>query len=210
MYSGGIDSTGVLHQLLTDEMYKNIKLIVHHIHIVNRENRARAEAQAVSSILKYYKDNKDNLFSSFLYTESIFNTTGFAPLGSNRFPFDMDVCAFYAGNICAAREDINYVAMGRTKTDLEGTDQSFSLRMDRAQKIFKSVLSLEKRDSLPEYIFPMVSYSKKQIWNLLPKQVRGNTWWCRRPVYLEDRTIPCGKCETCQTVKGFVKQEPEF
>ena len=135
MFSGGIDSTGVLHQLLTNDLFEDFRLIIHHIHIVNRENRARAEAIAVKNILQYYQQNFPG---SFAYTESIFNTTGFAPLESKRFPFDMDVCAFYAGNICAARHDIAYVAMGRTKTDVGGTDQSFSVANGAGTEDFQS------------------------------------------------------------------------
>jgi len=200
MYSGGIDSTGVLHQLMTNEKYSDHPLIVHHIHIWNRENRAKAEAMAVNAVLAYYQKNVER---KFLVTESTFSTLGFAALRSSRFPFDMDVCAFFAGNICAARKDIAFVAMGRTKTDVESGGDNFALRMKRAQAIFKSVLLLEER-KLPEYIFPVVDFTKKEIWEFLPEHVRNNTWWCRRPVYQEGkRPQPCGKCITCKDVKAF-------
>ena len=201
MYSGGIDSTGVLHQLMTNEKYIEHPLIVHHIHIFNRENRAKAESSAVKAVLTYYQKNVDR---KFLVTESTFNTMGFAPLKSVRFPFDMDVCAFFSGNICAARKDIGMVAMGRTKTDVDSGGDNFMLRMKRAQAIFKSVLSLERKD-IPEYIFPVVDFTKKEIWEFLPEEVRTNTWWCRRPIYEEGKAPKaCGKCPTCKAVKDFV------
>ncbi|MEM6829058.1 MAG: 7-cyano-7-deazaguanine synthase [Bacteroidota bacterium] len=199
MFSGGIDSSGVLHQLLTNSKYADNPVIVHHIHIVNRENRTQAEAQAVKAILSYYQSNIEK---KFLYTESVFNTTGFAPLTSNRFPFDMDVCAFMAGNICVARKDIHQVAMGRTKTDLASGGTNFMERMNRAQAIFKGVFSLEK-EAIPEYIFPVVEYTKEEIWNFLPEEVKATTWWCRRPVYRDGHAHPCGKCPTCLEVKAF-------
>ncbi len=198
MYSGGIDSTGVLHQLMTNERYVDHPLIVHHIHIFNRENRAHAEAIAVKKILAYYKSNYSR---QFVVTESTFNTMGFAPLRSNRFPFDMDVCAFFAGNISAARKDIGFIAMGRTKTDVESGGDNFMKRMERAQAIFKGVLSLEE-NATPEYIFPVVNQTKGAIWQMLPPEVRQNTWWCRRPIYPENANPrPCGKCITCKDVK---------
>ncbi len=201
MFSGGIDSTGVLHKLMTDSEYLEHPLIVQHIHIFNRENRALAEASAVKKILKYYKEHSDR---EFLVTESIFNTTGFAPLQANRFPFDMDVCAFMGANICAARKDIGRVAMGRTKTDVDSGGDNFMLRMKRAQSIFKSVLALEK-DRLPEYIFPVVDFEKKEIWDFLPKEVRENTWWCRRPIYQKGKEPkPCGNCHTCKEVNELI------
>lgn len=201
MFSGGIDSTGVLHQLMTHSDFIENPLIVHHIHIFNRENRAKAEAFAVKAILNYYKINS---VKEFLYTESTFNTTGFAPLKSNRFPFDMDVCAFMAGNICAARKEIEQVAMGRTKTDIDSGGNNFMLRMKRAQGVFKTVLSLDKKEH-PQYIFPVMEFTKREIWDFLPEEVKNNTWWCRRPVYIEGASPkPCGKCQTCKDVKEFV------
>lgn len=200
MFSGGIDSAGVLHQLMTNEKYVDHPLIVHHIHIFNRENRAKAEARAVKSILAYYEQNVER---KFLATESVFNTTGFAPLRANRFPFDMDVCAFFSANISAARKDIDFVAMGRTKTDVDTGGDNFRMRMKRAQAIFKSVMALEKT-TLPEYIFPVVDHTKEEIWKFLPEPVRTNAWWCRRPIYENDAGAkPCGKCQTCKDVEGF-------
>ncbi|MEO1254229.1 MAG: hypothetical protein AAFY41_04970 [Bacteroidota bacterium] len=204
MYSGGIDSTGVLHELMTNDKYTEHPLIIHHIHIFNRENRATAEAHAVKQILKYYQENTSR---KFLVTESTFNTMGFAPLKSVRFPFDMDVCAFFAGNISAARKDIGMVAMGRTKTDVDTGGGNFQMRMNRAQSIFKSVMSLEGT-SVPEYIFPVLNYTKKEIWGFLPEEVRTNTWWCRRPIYAEnEKPKACGRCITCKDVKDFVDAE---
>ncbi|WP_456460806.1 7-cyano-7-deazaguanine synthase [Reichenbachiella sp.] len=199
MFSGGVDSTGVLHELVTNEKYKSHSLIIHHIHIWNRENRAMAELAAVKSILNYYKKE-----ASFIFSQSTFDTRGFAVLKSNRFPMDMDVCAFTASQICAARPDVQYVAMGRTKTDVESGSENFQKRMQRAQAIFKSSLSLEQHKPA-EYIFPVVNFTKREIWDFLPEDVRVATWWCRRPIYEEELAKPCGKCSTCQEMQEFKK-----
>ncbi len=197
MFSGGVDSTGVLHELLTSEKYKSYSLIIHHIHIWNRENRAMAELSAVKSILNYYKKE-----ATFVFSQSTFDTRGFAVLKSNRFPMDMDVCAFTASQICAARPDVKYVAMGRTKTDVQSGGENFQKRMQRAQAIYKASLSLEQQKPA-EYIFPVVDYTKKEIWDFLPTEVRNATWWCRRPIYEENSAKPCGKCITCKEMKTF-------
>lgn len=193
MFSGGIDSSGVLHELLTNEKYQSFSLIVHHIHIWNRENRAMAEIAAVTKILNYYKNVGDY---PFIFTQNTFDTRGFAALQSNRFPMDMDVCAFIASQICAARPDIMYVAMGRTKTDVQNGGERFRLRMQRAQAVFKAGLSLEQHEKA-EYIFPVVDYTKQEIWNLLPPEVRQSAWWCRRPTYQGKVAKPCSQCTTC-------------
>ncbi len=185
---------------MTSREYEDHPLIIHHIHIYNREDRARAEACAVKQILNYYSRN---IHKEFLYTESIFNTNGFAPLNSNRFPFDMDTCAFIAGNICASRKDIEYVAMGRTRTDIDSVSENFDDRMNRAQGIFKGVLSLEDSHP-PTYIFPVVKWTKAEIWDSLPERIKQACWWCRRPNYnVELKAEPCGKCQTCREVRRF-------
>ena len=202
MFSGGIDSTGVLHSMFENDAYRNAPLIVHHIVLQNRENRAKAEIKAVRKILAYYQANYPN--RQFTYTQSTFDTSGFAPLKSSRFPFDMDVCAFVAGNLCVARKDINEVAMGRTKTDIESGGDNFEMRMRRAQNIFKSVFSLEEEEP-PAYIFPVMDMTKEEIWRMLPNSIKKATWYCRHPVYqADDLAKPCGKCRTCKEVSEFL------
>ena len=202
MFSGGIDSTGVLHQLFTNEKYVSRPLVVHHILLQNRENRARAEMASVEKIIGYYQKHHGS--REFTYTQSMFNTTGFAPLKASRFPYDMDVCAFIAGNICVARKDIRQVAMGRTKTDLNAGGDEFKKRMERAQGVFRAVYALEK-ETVPEYIFPVVEMTKEEIWNDLPEEVRTSSWYCRHPQYQEDGMAKeCGKCSTCKEVQEFI------
>ena len=201
LFSGGIDSTGVLHRLMTDPQYGQHPLIVHHIHIFNRENRAKAEAIASRQILEYYRHRSDR---SFLITESVFNSTGFAPLQSRRFPFDMDVCSFYAGQICSARPDIRWVAFGLTQTDVA---EPISNRRHRAKAIFEAAMYLEPKP-LPEYIYPVFQNSKADIWNFLPPEVREKTWWCRCPVYdAQEMPHPCGQCKTCGQVAEFLNPQ---
>ncbi|MEQ6168534.1 7-cyano-7-deazaguanine synthase [Ekhidna sp. MALMAid0563] len=199
MFSGGIDSTGVLHQLLTNEKFEEHPIILHHIHIHNRENRARAELQAVKEILAYYKTNVQK---EFVVTESVFNTMGFAGLKAKRFPYDMDVCAFYGANLAVAKKEIRHVAWGRTKTDVN-SGGNFEARMKRMQDVFNSVWVLEKEQP-PSFIFPIIDYDKKQIWFSLPEPVRKMVWWCRTPVYEGNIARPCGSCGTCLQVKEFI------
>lgn len=203
MFSGGVDSSGVLHELLTNKKYGSFDLIIHHINLWNRENRALVELEAVKNILNHYKKTNN---SKFLFTQSIFDTRGFAPLKANRFPMDMDVCAFTASQICAAKPTIQYVAMGRTKTDVTGGGKAFEARMKRAQSIFKSALSLDTKKSA-EYIFPVVNFTKEEIWNFLPEPVRISTWWCRRPQYNEIKVAqPCGVCSTCKQMEQITSK----
>ena len=39
MYSGGLDSLGMVYKLLTEEQYKDYYIHIHHVHNKNVENR---------------------------------------------------------------------------------------------------------------------------------------------------------------------------
>jgi len=202
MFSGGIDSSGVLHKLITDPDYGDRELIVQHIFLQNRENRAQAELNSVEKIINYYRARYPQ--RSFTYTESIFNTVGFAPLQADRFPFDMDVCAFMASNIAVARKEVRQIAMGRTKTDIDKGGESFLQRMERAQRVFRAVYYLEP-EPLPTYIFPVINMTKKEVWEMLPNEVQDATWYCRHPDYSEEGdAIRCGQCITCKETAEFI------
>lgn len=195
MYSGGLDSAGVLYRLLVDDEFADYEVHVHHMHMVNRENRAVAEEKAVGRTLKIMSGDE---YRPFFYTQSL-----------HRYEFmrkgmiwDMDMSAFMAGNICAADSSIVHVGMGRTRTDLESGGEAFMQRMERAQTIFQTVISLDETEAT--YIFPVVDMTKAEIWAMLPVELREATWSCRKPVYDEDKQpSPCGKCSTCKDRKAF-------
>ena len=190
MYSGGLDSVGVLYRLLADDQFADFDVHVHHMHVVNRENRAVAEERAVAKTLALFKEGVD--YRPFKFTQSL-HRYDFMQKG---MVWDMDLCAFVAGNICAVDPNIAHVAMGRTNTDLDGGGEGFLKRMERAQTIFKAVISLDETDAT--YIFPVVEQSKEAVWNMLPDPLRQASWSCRRPVYDAERNpTPCGKCYSC-------------
>lgn len=190
MYCGGLDSAGALYRLLTDPEFEDADIHVHHMHVVNQENRAPAENEAVRKTLKIMSGDG---YKPHVYTQSL-----------HRYEFirrdlawNRDLSAFIAGNICVADPSITNVAMGRTRTDLEKGGEPFLERMERAQKIFKAVISLDESDA--SYIFPVVKMTKKDIWDMLPGPIRHATWACRRPVYDKDkRPFACGKCNSCK------------
>lgn len=194
MFSGGVDSFGVLYRLLTADEFKDYRIQVHHMHLINRENRALAEKGAVEKALMHFKGKE---YRPFTFTQS-----------THRYDFmrrsmiwDMDISAFMAANICAVDLSIRHVAMGRTKTDVETSGSNFAARMERAQKIFKAVLSLSKSEA--EYIFPVIEMDKTQVWTMLPEEVRRSAWYCRTPVYDKNKVpYPCNRCITCRDMRA--------
>lgn len=189
MYSGGLDSAGMLHFLLTGEQYQDYEVHVHHMHLVNPENRAPVEAAVTQAALKYLADSGCRRFT---YSESLHKYPAF----NRHIIWDADLCAFMAGTICNASPDIRSVALGRTKTDIEQAGHDFQARMGRAQEIFKAVKAMNPQPS--EYIFPVAHLTKRELWEAMPQGLRERTWSCRRPIYdAEKRAHACGRCISC-------------
>ncbi len=193
MYSGGLDSAACLHALLTRDEYASFDIHVHHMHLLNRENRARAEKLATQATLQAFRQLP---LRPFFYSESGHDYRFL----KRRFIWDMDISAFMAANIAAADDRIVNVAMGRTRTDIESGGERFQARMQRAQKVFDAVWALESRER-PGYIFPVVELSKTDIWRQLPEAVRDQAWSCRHPRYEGEQVVACGECSTCKQMK---------
>ena len=179
MYSGGLDSLGMVHKLLTDPKYKDYKLHIHHVHNRNVEQRDRAEAVAVEIALA----ELEKLGFSFIYSESEIASQPY----NGKFMFDTDSMNFFAGYICSVNPDIELVAMGMQAND---DNQSLSQRRERADKILAAFTPVKK-------IYPVLDLTKREIYDSLPETLRNMFWSCRQPVYAEKSIAPCGKCDTC-------------
>jgi len=176
MFSGGLDSTGALWKLLQDE---SNKIHLHHLRLVNKENRTKAEDIAVQNIIEYI-----NQIRSVNYSQSYHEY----PSYNNAFIWDSDLYNFIAGTICMSLKNIKSVAIGRTKSDT-GIEE----RANRGTKIFKLLApNVEK-------IYPVGEMTKIEIHNMLPKELRDMTWSCRTPIYMDENMIKeCGKCKACR------------
>jgi 7-cyano-7-deazaguanine synthase in queuosine biosynthesis len=184
MYSGGLDSLGMLYKLLTDPEYKDYKLHIHHIHNKNVENRDQAEAIVVPLVLKELK----KLGFSFDYSESEIRTQ---PYG-NKFLYDTDSINFFAGYVCSVNPNIKKVAMGMQAND---ANQSLEDRRKRADAILAAFTDVGK-------IYPVFDMTKREIYDMLPANLRNMFWSCRRPTYTEKNVVPCGRCDTCRKLRA--------
>jgi 7-cyano-7-deazaguanine synthase in queuosine biosynthesis len=183
MYSGGLDSLGMIYKLLTDPVYADHQLHIHHVHNKNREKRHYAEAITVDMALKELR----RLGFSFTYSESEIGV----PSYGRYFMFDTDSLNFFAGYIASVNPDIKTIALGMNAHD---ANQSLEERRIRANKILTAFTAVEK-------IFPVMNMSKREILSSLPETLQHMFWSCRTPVYAEKKVSPCGKCDTCQTLK---------
>ena len=184
MYSGGLDSLGMVYKLLTEEQYKDYDIHVHHVHNRNIENRDRAEAIAVELALKELK----RLGYEFEYTENEMTS----PHIGTGFLYDTDTMNFFAGFICSNDTRIKKVAMGMTAND---ANQRLEERRTRANKILQAFTDAEK-------IFPVLNLSKLEIHRMLPESLRNLFWSCRTPQYKETQILPCGHCHSCRELRA--------
>ena len=183
MYSGGLDSLGMVYKLLTEEEYKDYAVHVHHVHNKNAENRWRAEQIAVDIATKELK----TLGFKFAYSESEIGTLPFG----DKFMFDTDSMNFFAGYVCSVNSNIVKVAMGMQAND---ANQRLEERRIRGNKILQAFTTAEK-------IYPVMNMTKREIYDMLPESLRNMFWSCRRPQYSEKNIAPCGRCDTCLTLK---------
>ena len=183
MYSGGLDSLGMVYKLLTETQYADYRIHIHHVHNKNIENRHRAEAIAVEHALGELR----RLGYDFVYSESEIGTPAF----NRDFMFDTDSMNFFAGYVASVNPDISKVAIGMQAHD---ANHSLEERRHRANKILSAFTDAEK-------IYPVMDMSKREIYDMLPPSLRDLFWSCRVPQYSENNITSCGRCNTCRTLK---------
>ncbi len=192
--SGGLDSIGCLFKLLTEPKYAQYDIYVHHTKLINAENRMVAEQLAVGSILAWFKAHPE--YKSFEYAESTFE----CPSVNGLIPFDADVTCFTAGLICEAAPSIKFVAAGRSKTDENASSAASKFVINRANQIL-SLFTGKPKEAIK--IYPIIDYTRQQVWDFLPDDLRTLAWSCRKPTYTPEGTpVKCGKCVPCTSHIG--------
>ena len=179
MYSGGLDSLGMVYKLLTEDLYKDYSIHIHHVHNRNVEHRERAEKIAVDMALKELA----RLGFKFEYSESEIASQKY----NGQFMFDSDTINFFAGYICSTNPNIVKVAMGMQAND---GNHALEERRKRADKILSAFTEVKK-------IYPVLDLTKREIYDSMPNTLRNIFWSCRRPMYTEKNIAPCKRCDTC-------------
>lgn len=186
MYSGGLDSLGMLYSLLTEPQYQDYTIHVHHIHNRNIERRDLAEALITGEALAKLR----NMGFDFVYSESGISS----PIYGKTFMYDTDSINFFAGFVCLANPSIKKIAMGRTSSDL--SDPFTLSRIERATKILEAFTDAEK-------LYPVFHKTKLEIYLDLPEELKNKFWSCRTPKFKNGKMLPCGCCHTCNQFTSF-------
>lgn len=196
MYSGGLDSTGALWQLVHAPEYAGYEILVHHVHLVNATRRFNAEKQALEKIIPLLR----KYTSRQLYFSSTIMDFGFM---GGKVPIDADVYGFVAANLVSLDSSIRLIALGRTLDDKNSGGSPLIQIVDCVDKAIQLVNYGRKYSSSAKCITPVVNLTKQQIWELLPVDIRELTWSCRRPRYealADGRMVanPCLSCHACE------------
>lgn len=184
MFSGGLDSTAMLVQLLTKSAEP---LRVHHIRMDNAEGRAAAEQSAVEAIVAWCRAR----YRPFRYSES-----GLDFRGLEAIPIDYLSIAFVACQVAIDTAGCDRVAIGALSRDTDIENRSA-----RQRRVFDEMYACYRARRLGEpsveWLYPVYRMGKQELAEGLPPELLELTWSCRRPVPDGARYRPCGACKAC-------------
>jgi len=187
MFSGGLDSTAMLMKLLAESADE---LRVHHIRMVNKEGRDRAESRAVESIVAYCRGR----YRPFRYSESALDFSALEAI-----PIDYLSIAFVACQVAIDTPGCSRIAVGALATDTD-----IAHRSARQKRVFEELYACYRARKLGEprvdWIFPVYDTPKARLAAALPHELLDLTWSCRRPI---DGFRPCMVCKACLVRQGL-------
>jgi len=191
MLSGGIDSTATLLWML-DNTDDNIE--AHHINLINRERRDRAEKIAVYNILNWFEINK----RKFKYTESTID------LGTNYVPNDELIYTFIGAlkSLGSKSPELYRLAIGRIKLYNKDLAKYREHRHEICENLYNSVASIPRTEG-NVYYEPLIDWTKEEVVSYLPEDLLSLCWYCRTPTTDQGK---CGTCVSCMAVKRATGQ----
>lgn len=190
MFSGGLDSTAMLVQLLEETADE---LRVHHIRMSNREQRADAEQAAVEGIVRWCRGRH----RPFRYSESALDFTELTAI-----PIDYLCIAFVACQVAIDTPNCNRIAVAALARDTDIENRSA-----RQRRVFDALYECYRARKLGEpevqWIYPVYRSTKAELAARLPRELVELTWSCRRPVRESNGAFrPCGACKACLARQG--------
>ncbi|MCC6209560.1 MAG: hypothetical protein IT513_00815 [Burkholderiales bacterium] len=187
MFSGGLDSTAMLYKLLTgsaDELH------VHHVHLRNRDGRARAESDAVAAVLAWCRAH----CRPFSFSESALDFESLRAI-----PIDYLAVAYAACQVAIDVPRCNRIAIGTLAVDLDEVKRKVT---QKQRRVFDAMYACYRERKLGEpvieWLYPVYELTKAQVAQSLPAELRAVAWSCRRPVPVEGGYRICGECKPCR------------
>ncbi len=179
-WTGGLDSTYLVYKLLNEGHFVNTC----YTKIVNNIDVTKREKQAISKMMIDFKQY--NNYLGHLESESI---------GYNK-----NIC--FRQVLCILQGLINnYNNHDEVCIGYVMNDDIVSYLPDII-KIWNSYKSI-CHSIFPKLLFPLVKYSKKQIYDELPSRFLDNITYCERT---EDNDEPCNKCRSCKRMRDLLEE----
>jgi 7-cyano-7-deazaguanine synthase in queuosine biosynthesis len=187
MYTGGLDSTTLLYKLLQET---NCNYHVHHVHIRNKERRARVEQFAALNTVEWMR----NQGHAITYSDSLYQTPFV-----NFYSWDLEVAAFHAAQVCYNHLP-RFIVYGMNQADDNPFREDFQNRLLQSEKIFRAATSNHLQGKNIDLVYSYDRFWKETCLEI-PEELRQLTWTCRTPLYEEEKAIRCGECKSCKELK---------
>ncbi len=190
MFSGGIDSLYTLYRLLTDT---DDVVWAHHVNLINREGRHRAEAAACANVIQYCQEH----LRPFRYTESTVDHSAFELFGR-----DVLVVAFEAGLVIqnahvVYQRGFDRWLLGYCKEESEEVVGGVVASQTNRRSVVEACLQASAHPVVPPKLHSQELIPKQQQIEAMPAELVRLAWTCRRPVWAGDEASECGTCKTC-------------
>jgi len=189
MFSGGVDSTWLLHHYLRDT---SRRVHAHHISIrYPHQQRWRAEDPACDAIVDWCREHLRDLD----YSTSRFD------LDFHRIGWDSDLQLLVASKVAMnLGPGPITVALGWCTEDVERPRVRERQERRVTPRLWEALCESVGRPNLSRHIaMPIVEMglSKADLLEQLPEALLERTWSCRNPVFTDGVPCPCGECHAC-------------
>lgn len=185
-WSGGLDSTALVWKSLLDG--HKVKTI--YIEIPGNGEKVKREQAAMVKMMEFMKPYPiENLYKSTI---------------DLTVQADIELAqpaVWLLGLAYACKPDIEEVNVGYVLSD-----QAVSW-IPEIKALWNSYSGL-MRKPLPPLEFPLIKWDKRDLWNLLPPELRAHATWCESssgphadPEKLIIVDTPCGSCVPCRRMK---------
>ena len=207
MWSGGVDSTGLLFKTLQE--YKESTIILHHINLRNiSTHRNEAEDQAVKDMVKYIHKHYDNILftaSSFHYEAKGMKLTDTFVVAYIASMVAYDFLYVWFNDTGEYPEIEAMIAWERTEEEIEGPRAEYNeIKM---QENFNLAFNDFDKRGIPAPKLTIafnekVGYiGKQKTYDYIPDEIKHLVTSCRHPEVIGSKFAPCGICKPCKTNK---------
>ena len=115
-------------------------------------------------------------------------------------PWDTEICWSIGAMLAQVDPKIKWASTGR-KADDSGPAEDTVTR-DRLDTLFHYMTTCRRRNGEGVKNLPVIKHmTKKEIWEMMPEELRKLTWYCSVPIYKGYEIKVCGLCSTCKDMK---------